>query len=627
MSRMCMLSGLLTISLFFLAASVAQGQTPKRSERPNIVWITCEDMGPHLGCYGDSYARTPNLDKFARRALRYRRVWSNAPVCAPARTTIISGLYPPSTGSEHMRSQTHLPKNFVMFPVLLRRLGYYCTNRVKEDYNLLKTGKVWDDSSKKAHWKNRRPDQPFFAVFNFTITHESQIRNKHKLVSDPAKVRLPSYHPDTPEVRRDWAQYYDRIAEMDQQVGEVLQELEEAGLLENTIVFFFSDHGSGMPRHKRHATDSGLHVPLLIAIPERFRPLAPKDYQPGGQTERLVSFVDLAPTVLSLAGTQAPEYYQGQAFMGKYEAKPRQYVFGFRGRMDGRYDLVRSVRDERYVYVRNYVPHRPHGQHVWYQFQTPTTRIWKQLFDMGKLNREQSLFWQPKGPEELYDLTRDPDEVHNLARAPEQLPVVQRFRQVHRDHVFAIRDVGFLPENEVHSRSKDSSPYEMGHDPKQYPLERIFPMAQLASALEPDAVPKLLAGLQDSDSGVRWWAVQGLLMRGHDTVAAQSKALHKALADPAESVRIAAAEALGIFGSAGDVQQALPVLLKLGNPANNDASVCLLALNALDNMGERAAPAAAAIRSWPTEVQHSSDPRAQAGVPRLIDRIRERLAK
>src|SRR5262245_11526482 len=284
-----------------LMVAAASARAVPQTQQPNILWLTCEDMSPHLGSYGDRYATSPNLDRFAAGALRYTAVWSNAPVCAPARTTIISGLYPPSTGSEHMRSMTRLPAEMEMYPQFLRRAGYYCTNNSKEDYNLEKPGQVWDDSSNQAHWKNRRAGQPFFAVFNFLITHESQIRTRpHKFVHDPAGVLIPAYHPDTPEVRQDWAQNYDNITEMDRQFAARLKELEDAGLADDTIVFFYADHGSGMPRSKRWPYDSGLHVPLLIHIPKKFQSLAPKDYKPGGTTERLVSFVDLAPTLLSL---------------------------------------------------------------------------------------------------------------------------------------------------------------------------------------------------------------------------------------------------------------------------------------------------------------------------------------
>ncbi|NUQ65736.1 MAG: sulfatase [Pirellulales bacterium] len=363
--------------------------------KPNILWLTCEDIGPHLGCYGDKYADTPNLDRLAAKGTIYLHAWSNAPVCAPARTAIISGMYPTSTGSQHMRSMAPMPEGTRMYPQFLCEAGYYCTNNSKEDYNLEKPGKVWDDSSGKAHWNNRREGQPFFAIFNFTVTHESQIRKRpHELVHDPAKAPVPAYHPDTPEVRRDWAQYYDNITTMDKQAGQRLRELEEAGLADETIVFFYGDHGSGMPRSKRFPYHSGLHVPLLVCIPAKYQALAPGDYRAGGTTDRLVGFVDFAPTVLSLAGIEPPSYIEGRAFLGRYDAGAQPYLFGFRGRMDERYDTIRSVTDGRYVYLHNYMPHLPYGQHVRYMFDTPTTRVWKELHDQGKLTAQQDHFWR-----------------------------------------------------------------------------------------------------------------------------------------------------------------------------------------------------------------------------------------
>ncbi|MCI0742909.1 MAG: sulfatase-like hydrolase/transferase, partial [Gemmataceae bacterium] len=590
---------LLTLVAIVLLNSAARaGDAPKKL--PNIVWITCEDMGPHLGPYGDKYATTPNLDKFAQRSLRYLTVWSNAPVCAPARTTLISGMYASSTGSEHMRSMTQLPDSMRLFVAYLRLRGYYCTNRVKEDYNLEKKGPVWHDSSNKAHYKNRMPGQPFFAVFNFTVTHESQIRKRpHKLVHDPAKVRIPAYHPDTPEVRHDWAQYYDNITTMDKEVGAILRELEESGLAQDTIVIFFSDHGSGMPRNKRWLYDCGLHVPLLIHFPERWRDLAPKDYAAGGTTPRLVSFVDFGPSMISLSGQRPPEHMQGEAFLGPHAAAPRKYLHGFRGRMDERIDLARSVRDERYVYIRNYMPHKAQGQYLNYMFQTPTTRVWKELFDLGKLNEAQSFFWKTRPPEELYDLENDRDEIHNLAASPKHQEILRRLRGAHSDHVFQIRDLGFLPEDELHARSAGSNPYDMGHDDRKYPLKRIFETTDLASMLQPEDLPKLQKALSDEDSAVRYWAALGIIMRGKDAVVSSRKALLKALADSAPSVRIAAAEALGKYGSDQDASKAVAALAELVSFKKNGLYVAVQALNALGKLGPRAAPALPAIQAAP----------------------------
>ena len=590
-------------------------------ERPNILWITCEDTGPQLGCYGDPYAETPNLDRLAARGMRYLHAWSNAPVCAPARTTIITGVYPTSTGSEHMRSLVDMPAMMKMYPQLLRERGYYCTNNSKEDYNLKARGRVWDDSSGKAHWKNRGPGQPFFAVFNITVSHESQIRARpHTLRHDPAKVRLPAYHPDTPEVRHDWAKYYDIVTEMDAQAGRRVRELEEAGLADNTIVFFYGDHGSGMPRSKRWPYDSGLHVPLIVVVPEKFKHLAPKEYAAGVASDRLVGFVDLAPTLVSLAGAEPPDWMQGHAFMGRFEAPPQPYLYGFRGRMDERYDMVRSVRNERYVYVRNYMPHLIYGQYLDYMFQTPTTRVWKRLYDEGKLAPPRTYFWEPKPAEELYDLQADRDEVHNLVDSPQHQAVLNELRKAHREHVLRIRDVGFLSEAEQHRRADGTTMYELGHDPSRYPLEKILAMADLASSRTPEVLSQLQRGLKDEDSGVRYWAVMGLLIRGRAAVEAGREDLRAALKDDSPTVRILAAWALGQYGSDADLALALPVLKSLAPPDTNGAYASILDLNAIDALGPRAAGLAGFLRTMPTK-DPSAVGRANGYVDRLLEEI------
>ncbi|MFG0336001.1 MAG: sulfatase-like hydrolase/transferase [Maioricimonas sp. JB049] len=597
----------------------AQGQAD--DARPNILWITSEDNGPHLGCYGDEYATTPHLDALAKRSLLYRNCWSNAPVCAPARTTIITGVYPPATGSQHMRSMVRMPDFMRMYPQILREAGYYCTNNSKEDYNLAKPGDVWHESSRRGHWKNRRPGQPFFAIFNHTVSHESQLRKRpHEAVHDPAGVRVPAYHPDTPEVRQDWAQYYDKLTEMDRLVGRNLKELEEAGLADETIVMYYGDHGSGMPRSKRWPYNSGLHVPLIVHIPEKYAHLRPEDYRAGGSTERLVSFVDLAPTLLSLAGIEAPEWMQGHAFAGVHEAEPQPYLYGYRGRMDERYDLVRSVRNQRYVYLRHYMPHKIYGQYIQYMFQTPTTQVWRQRFEDGTLTPEQALFWQEKPTEELYDLKTDPDEVRNLADSAEHEKILDELRQAHREWVFRIRDVGFLPEAELHGRAEGSTPYEVGHDPSGYPLEKIFAAAQLAAGRDRDAISELRGLLDSDESGVRYWGAMGLLIRKEDGVNQGRRALRSALEDSSPSVQVAAGEALACYGNPEDVDLALPVLLKNANLEESGLYVAMQALNAIDAADEKAAPIRDEIAALPHEAP-SYDRRLRSYVPNLIKKI------
>lgn len=593
------------------------------ADLPNILWIVSEDINPQLGCYGDTYADTPNLDRFARGALRYRNCWSSAPVCAPARTTLISGVFPPSTGSEHMRSMVAMPSHMKMYPQLLRERGYYCSNNAKEDYNLDKVGKVWDESSRKAHWKDRKPGQPFLAVFNIEITHESQLRKRpHQLRHDPAKVRLPAYHPDTPEVRHDWAQYYDKITEMDAVFARRLAELEEAGLAQDTIVFFYGDNGSGMPRSKRWPFNSGLNVPLIVRVPEKFKHLAPRDYTAGGESSRLVGFIDFAPTLLSLAGTAPPDWMQGHAFLGRFETPAPKHQHGFRGRMDERYDFVRSVRNERYVYVRNYMPHLIYGQYINFMFQTPTTRVWKQLYDEGKLKPPQNYFWEPKAPEELYDLQADRDEVKNLVNSPEHQPVLAELRAAQQEHALRIRDVGFLSEAEMHLRSAGTTIYEMGHDNTKYPLKEIMAMADAASLLKEDAIEKLRTGLKASDSAVRYWAALGFIMRGDGAVERARAELRQCLDDRSPSVAVTAARALGQLGNSEDVSMALPVLKKHASPVDNGAYVSLLALNAVDAMGDKAASLYPMLKTMSTK-----DPKAEARANGYVVRLVERILK
>ena len=537
-------------------AFLAAGTLLAQGTRPNILWITCEDMGPHIGCFGDTFAKTPALDGLAERGLRYRRCWSNAPVCAPARTTIISGMYPPALGAEHMRSEIGMGAGRKMFPQLLREAGYYTSNNSKEDCNLTLTGKVWDESSGRAHWRNRAQGQPFFSVFNHVGTHESQIRTRpHEWKHSFEGVRVPAYHPDVKEVRQDWAQYYDNIEVMDTWAGGILKQLAEDGLAEDTIVFFYSDHGSGMPRNKRWPYDSGLRVPLILSVPEKFGALRPAEYKAGGETARPISFVDLAPTVLRLAGAGAAPYHQGVDFTA---GKAREYVFGFRGRMDERYDMVRTAFDGRYVYVRNYMPHKIYGQHIAYMFETPTTRVWKELYDAGKLNAAQRKFWERKPFEELFDVSKDKDEVVNLAGT--ELGVLGRMRKALDEWIVSTGDRGFLPEAELHVEGRI---YDVG---------RVKGMADKAASL---VGPPPVAGLKDSDSAVRYWAVLGHIMRG--------KSAGLMPGDASASVRAVAAEAEGCFGR--DARGAAEALLALGDASKHGVYVAMLALNGLAAMG------------------------------------------
>ncbi|TDU80930.1 putative sulfatase [Prosthecobacter fusiformis] len=592
------------------------------ADKPNILWLTSEDHGPEMGCYGDKVARTPNVDALAAKGMIFKKAWSVAPVCAPARTAIITGMYPSSTGGLHMRSMVSMPEGTQMYPKFLQKVGYYCSNNSKTDYNVRDSGQIWDESSGQAHWKKRAEGQPFFAVFNSTKSHESQIRTRpHSQITQPADIRIPAYHPDTPEVREDWAQYYDKVSAADADAGKHLKDLADAGLTEDTIIFYYGDHGSGMPRSKRWPSNSGLHVPMVVYFPAKWQHLAPKEYSAGGSSDRMVSFVDLAPTLLSIVGIQPPACMQGHAFAGPYQTEPQPYLYGERGRMDERMDLVRSITDGRYVYLRNYYPHVSQAQRVDFQFQTPTTRIWNQLFTEGKTTPPQSIFWTvPKEPEELYDLQSDRDEVKNLAHSPEHRPILEKLRAAQRAHLAKVRDVCFLPESEVHSRAEGSTPYDIAHDDTKYPFERILAAADLASGLDSTAVPQLTKLMTDADSAIRFWGTLGILMRGEDATRQTASALDKALSDDSVNVRIAAAQALGTFGDEAALNKALATLSTLATPEANGVLTSMAALAAIEALGPKAASLHPAIASMKADGP-SPDGRYGSYVPRLIQNI------
>ncbi len=597
-SRRALLQGSAAAALPFVAAT----QSAAQQDRPNFLWLTWEDIGPHLHCCGDDYSTTPNMDRLARRGCVYDNVWASAPVCAPARTAIITGVCPTSTGAEHMRSMSPMPSGWKMFPGYLREAGYYCTNNGKEDYNLEKPAGTWDVTAggtggslefnpALGHWRNRKGGQPFFAVFNDLTTHESQVfrsASNQKLVHDPAKAWLADFQPDTAEMRRDWAQYHDLLSTEDTRQQARLDELEKDGLLDNTIIMVTSDHGCGVARYKRMPYDSGLHVPLIVVFPDKYRHLAPKDYTPGGHSDRLIGTIDLAPTLLSLAGIKSPDFYHGRAFAGQYQAAPREYLHGMRGRMDERYDLMRSTRDKRYVYIRNYNPHKIYGQHVQFAWNLPSTPVWERLYKDGKLNAPQTYFWETKPSEELYDLQTDRSEVKNLANSSPHKTILERFRKEHHEYEVAVKDVGLLPEGEIHARAAGSTPYEMGHDPKKFPVERILAAADLAASRQPGVTTQLEAAMQDSDSGVRYWGVMGVLIRGEEEVRRTRAGLQKALTDVSPHVRIAAGEALGRYGSEQDLKAALNLLIGLADSEKNNSYIAIHALNAIDALGKKA---------------------------------------
>ena len=443
-------------------ATRASGARPSAEKPPNIIWLVLDDAGPSLGCYGDTQAFTPNMDRLAREGARFTRAFTHAPVCAPSRSGLVTGMYPTTIGSHHMRSKLINPPETLLS--LLRKAGYYVAWPGKTDFNFdpadpqaqtFNADPPPGSYDGRANWLGAPPPkQPFFAYLNLGVTHESQVRataatharNTARLrpneFHDPAKMVVPPYYPDAPEVRKDLAQYYDLVTAADYQVGDVLAWLGEHGLADNTAVFVFSDHGPGMPRAKRWLYDSGIHVPLLVRWPGKVGP--------GTVRDDLVSFVDFTPTALSLAGAAVPARMPGRVFLGDRRAAEREYAFAARDRMDETFDRIRAARDRRFKYIRNYRPELPYAQRIAYNEENPTMRVWRRFHEEGRLSGAPALFFAPaKPPEELYDTQIDPHEIRNLAADPKYQPVLKRMRRALDRWVKETKDLGEIREEEL----------------------------------------------------------------------------------------------------------------------------------------------------------------------------------
>ena len=607
-TNMCGLS--LTRRRFLKAAGVgattfALGRTARSDAasetRPNIVWLSCEDISPHIGCFGDEHAITPSIDKLAREGVRYTNAFTTAGVCAPCRSGIITGMYQTTIGTHHMRCDAKLPPMIKAFSTYLRRAGYYCTNNSKTDYQTGDLRDAWNESGGKAHWRNREKQQPFFSVFNFTGCHESGIagESKYKSVTaqlkpsqrqDPEKLNLPPYYPDTPIVREDWKRNYELIAAMDAWAGDLIEQLKEDGLYENTIIFFWSDHGAGLPRAKRWLYDSGTHIPLVVRIPEKFR--SGEQGKPGSINDHLVSSIDFGPTAMNLAELKIPEHMQGQPFLGPNPPKPREYVFGARDRMDERYDIIRSVRDKRYRYIRNYEPLKTYYQYMNTPEEGATMKEIRRVHAEGKLPPAARLFMAERKPvEELYDLQDDPHEINNLADDPKYAGRLKRMREVHLKWVKQTRDLGLMPEPELVEREKKyGSRYAILRQVHGDALNsRLGTIAALASEGK-GALPELIAAMDDEDAAIRYWGATGIGNIGADAKAAGGK-MTAALEDESVSVKVAAARALCFMGKP---ERALPVLVE--TLRGQDTWGRLQAAIVLDSIGEAARPAEEALK-------------------------------
>lgn len=551
-------------------ATAAEATNASEQSLPNILWITSEDNSANwLGCYGNTAANTPRLDALAKESVLFERAYSNAPVCAVARSTILHSVYAVSSGTQHMRSRHTIPKSFKPYVSYLRELGYYCTNNSKTDYNRAGKDKViWDECSNQAHFKNRSSDQPFFAIFNFTVSHESNlfpekvannrkrgtVPNASRISSDD--VKLPPYLPDLPEIRQDIANYHDCITAMDHQVGKLLDELSEKGLADDTIVFYYADHGGAIPRGKRYLTDTGVRIPMLVRVPKKWRHLTP--FSPGERTEEIVAFVDLAPTLLSIVGTAKPDYMQGRAFLGSQRTEPAEdaVAFLYADRFDELYGMRRGITDGNYKYIRRFTPHIPAAPCSNYSLGQPGWAAWMKAWQSGELAEQHRHIWEtPQAIDELYDLKADPWEVNNLANSAEHAELLNRFRTHLKQHMKEVQDTGVIPEPLFRTYTGDATICDYVRS-EACDHDALVDAAWLASSGDAENMPTLFAMMKDKSPIVRYWGALGCCVHGANAVELAPHLV--ALAeDESPCVRLTAAQALWHIGKRKAGQRAL----------------------------------------------------------------------
>lgn len=579
---------LLTLAVSFLHLSLLAA--PK--ERPNILWITSEDNGVSwVGCYGGTNAKTPAIDQLAKEGFRYTHCFDNAAVCAPTRSVWITGMYGVSNGTQPMRSRNLIPHDKIpYYPDLLKKAGYYVSNPGKTDYNIggRDDKQPWDykkTNKQRYGWRSAEKGQPFFEVVNIGDSHESRAHgNLDGVKKDPASMKLFSYHPDLPVIRKNYAKYAEAVERMDNNVAKTIAALKKDDLYEKTIIIYNSDHGGVMARSKRFLYSSGVHCPLIVRIPESMKHLYPGE-KPGTTVDRLVSFVDMPKTWLSLAGVEIPDTFQGRIFLGdQIEAEPK-YHFGFRERADERLDHVRLMRDKRYAYHKNYMPFAPAGQHLAYLWKAQATAAWEKHHREGKTDAITGRFFRPRVSEEFYDNKSDFDNVHNLIDTPEHQAKIAELKKALRKKQLELRDSGLLPEKmrERRAEANGITIYEMIRDESLYPLETYLDAADLALERKKGNLNKLKKLLSNDDEGLRWWGVVGIHLLDDDAKGAK-KNLRAALKDEAHEIRIMAAWTLIKLGQTKPALASLDELLVKGS--HNETMLH----NVLDWMGEPAFP-------------------------------------
>ena len=559
------------------AFNISIAQTGK--ERPNIVWLVSEDNSKHYMKLYDEYgALMPHIESLAKKGVIFNNAFSNAPVCSVARSTIISGCFAPRVGAQYHRKMQFvpLPNGLHMFPYYLKKAGYYTTNNAKEDYNFKRSLNVWDDSSAKASYKNRKRGQPFFHIQNYATTHEGQLHFNQKNID---KYEFPlngqsifPYHPNTKIFQYTNYVYRNLNIKLDKQIGGFLNKLKEDGLMEDTIIFYYSDHGGALPRSKGYAYESGLHVPMIVYVPEKWQHLI--SMKPGTRTDTFIQFVDLAPTVLNLAKVKIPKQIDGRPFLGKdiYSAdlKERNSTFGYADRFDEKYDLVRTFRKGKYKYIRNYQPYNIDGLFNFYRYKMLAYKEWRLLFDKNKLNTIQQQFFKPRQAEALYDLEKDPHEINNLANDPKLSSILAYLRSSLQTKVKAMPDLSFYPEPYFLEYGL-KNPVAFGQKNKVH-ITKLINIADLQLLPFMEAKKDIKKALKSQNPWERYWGLIVCSSFGKEAMSFYKKAKSIMQYDSENLVRIRAAEFLAL--NHYDVQP--EILIEIVKNASNETEAILI---------------------------------------------------
>lgn len=571
-------------------------------DKPNILWITIEDTSPHfIGCYGNESASTPVIDKLAKEGVKFTNAFSTGTVCAASRSTIITGVRTYKMGTGHQRSHYPIPSFIKGFPYYLKQMGYYTINNFKTDYNIASekdfVSEAWNESSNKATWKNREEGQPFFAVFNFAESHQSRTMSwtftqykKHVLnhLSEEDRIgdnefEMPSFYKDTPEMRKQFARVYNSIKLTDNRIGELLQKLEDDGLTDDTIIFFYADHGEGIPRGKTNGINLGYRVPFIAWFPEKFKHLSL--WKTAGVTNDLISFEDLGPSMIDLLGGEVPEYMKGESFF-KYDSKSKnELLLLSTDRVDNGLDLVRTVTDGRFVYSRNFMPFIPEVRYINYLEIADITKHMRKDLKNGKLNKLQSTLFDTRPYEVLYDIENDVWETVNLVDNPKYKSVVNNMRQYMDTELLKAKDILFMPEYEMAKISKTQTPYEYRLNEFNYNFDEIYKVASLSGKKGDSLAKTQVVYLKHENDIVRYWASIGLMAQDKSVLALYQRELKEALQDnyPPVAITISA-----LLYEKFNNNNAVAILNKYCKSSNEDWTLSLMSVNYMLYFKDRA---------------------------------------